>query len=266
MQTINLQNAKIDGMKFAISEIIERLKTFFCVQQNNDLAVLLGINQSTISTWKSRNTIDWDLIIAKCEKINLNWLVTGKGEMLSEELSYVETAKRIAYMTVDTIPDIKESVDSQQKKQNDTTGQLGERLRIFRDYLKLSQVAIADKIGISQQSYAKYETDRNEPSAETLSNLQFLGLSLDWLITGKGSMLEPAPVPDGLRRVTDESDRKKEADNARQIARLEGQLEESRRSFDILAEKVEVAVKACSTSKKIGTGHYSRVGVCPVPG
>ena len=42
----------------------------------------MGIKPNTLSNWYSRNTIDYDLIITKCERIDANWLLTGKGEML----------------------------------------------------------------------------------------------------------------------------------------------------------------------------------------
>lgn len=34
-----------------------------------------------MSNWKSRNTIDYDLLLTKCEGENLNWLFLGRVEM-----------------------------------------------------------------------------------------------------------------------------------------------------------------------------------------
>ncbi len=50
-------------------------------------ATYLGVAPSTISSWLSRNTIDYDLIFAKCENISPEWLLTGEGEMLRPEQS-----------------------------------------------------------------------------------------------------------------------------------------------------------------------------------
>lgn len=45
-------------------------------------AKYIGVAPSTISSWLSRNTIDYDLIFAKCENISSDWLLTGVGNML----------------------------------------------------------------------------------------------------------------------------------------------------------------------------------------
>ena len=42
----------------------------------------IGVTAQAISTWLSRNTFDVDLIYAKCEHINPEWLLTGNGSML----------------------------------------------------------------------------------------------------------------------------------------------------------------------------------------
>ena len=50
----------------------------------SQFANLLGVSPSTISTWKARNTIDYDLIFAKCENLSASWLLSGSGNMLKE--------------------------------------------------------------------------------------------------------------------------------------------------------------------------------------
>lgn len=42
----------------------------------------LGISPQGISTWLSRGTIDYELVYAKCENINADWLLSGEGSML----------------------------------------------------------------------------------------------------------------------------------------------------------------------------------------
>lgn len=42
----------------------------------------LGISPQGVSTWLSRGTIDYELIYAKCENINADWLLSGEGTML----------------------------------------------------------------------------------------------------------------------------------------------------------------------------------------
>ncbi|NPV35104.1 MAG: hypothetical protein HPY80_00390 [Bacteroidales bacterium] len=76
----------------AIFFIIERLKTYFQIVTDIELAKILGIKPNTISTWRNRNSIDWNLIFAKCENINLNWLLTGEGSMLRTEDNQIKPA------------------------------------------------------------------------------------------------------------------------------------------------------------------------------
>ena len=50
-------------------------------------AKYLGVAPSTISTWISRNSLDYDLVFAKCKNISPNWLLTGEGAMLKNEIA-----------------------------------------------------------------------------------------------------------------------------------------------------------------------------------
>lgn len=56
---------------------ITRLKSVLKISTDLQLAAYLGINQSTLSSWKSRNSIDYDKIIEKCNNISLDYLVYG---------------------------------------------------------------------------------------------------------------------------------------------------------------------------------------------
>lgn len=66
------------------SFIINEIKSHLNIKTDSEFADFLGIKQPTVSTWRKRNTIDYELIIAKCDKIDGHWLLTGKGEMLKE--------------------------------------------------------------------------------------------------------------------------------------------------------------------------------------
>ena len=46
--------------------------------------------------------------------------------------------------------------------------ELGERLRILRESVKLSQVKMADLLGVKQSSINRYEQGQSAPSLETL--------------------------------------------------------------------------------------------------
>ncbi|MDR0606506.1 MAG: helix-turn-helix domain-containing protein [Bacteroidales bacterium] len=74
------------------SEILNRIKIGLNIKNDADLARLLEISPATLSNWRSRNSIDYDMVFSKCEFLNLDWLLTGKGEMLKSEDTYINNA------------------------------------------------------------------------------------------------------------------------------------------------------------------------------
>lgn len=77
-------------MKSDKTFIINKIKEYLKFKNDKDFAEFLGIKQNTLSTWKSRNVIDYDLIIAKCDLIDANWLLTGKGNMLKKQEKQIQ--------------------------------------------------------------------------------------------------------------------------------------------------------------------------------
>ena len=63
---------------------------------------------------------------------------------------------------------------------------LGERMKMRRQRLKLTQQQIADAIGLSPQHISAIEQDQRAPSLPFLAKLaEELGVTVDYLITGK---------------------------------------------------------------------------------
>ncbi|MFV0141052.1 helix-turn-helix domain-containing protein [Empedobacter falsenii] len=62
--------------------IIDEIKKHLGFTKDSELADFLGIGQSTISNWRRRNTLDYELILSKCEDLDANWLFRGVGNML----------------------------------------------------------------------------------------------------------------------------------------------------------------------------------------
>lgn len=59
---------------------------------------------------------------------------------------------------------------------------LGERLRILRKELNLTQEDASKGVGVSLNSYRRYECDEREPTAPILVKMaQFYNVSLDYL-------------------------------------------------------------------------------------
>lgn len=64
------------------SLILNKIKLHYKLKNNVDFAKYLGIAPTTLSNWYTRNSIDYELIFTLCEDIDMNWVLSGKGEML----------------------------------------------------------------------------------------------------------------------------------------------------------------------------------------
>jgi phage repressor protein C with HTH and peptisase S24 domain len=65
-------------------QMLIELQNYYGLNKKVSFAENIGISPQTLSNWKSRNTFDAELIYTKCENINSEWLLTGKGVMLKE--------------------------------------------------------------------------------------------------------------------------------------------------------------------------------------
>lgn len=65
-------------------EIEERLKEYFNIKKDGEVAEKLGVTSSRYGNWKKRNTIPYEEIITLCEKENINMteIITGKKESI----------------------------------------------------------------------------------------------------------------------------------------------------------------------------------------
>lgn len=69
---------------------------------------------------------------------------------------------------------------------------LVDRLAEFRESLGLNKTEMADRLGLKQRAYNFYEAGQRKLNPEILDKLSGLGLNLNWLTTGEGSMTLPA--------------------------------------------------------------------------
>lgn len=59
----------------------------------------------------------------------------------------------------------------------------GERLKLLRTRKKLSQQALSDRLGLNRSTYARYETNDNQPDYDTLQTLaDFFEVTVDYLL------------------------------------------------------------------------------------
>lgn len=69
---------------------------------------------------------------------------------------------------------------------------LGERLKQLRSKKELTQAEMAKEIGISQSTYALYETDKRQPDYDKLFSIaQYFAVTTDYLL---GVSDDPRPV------------------------------------------------------------------------
>lgn len=67
-----------------------------------------------------------------------------------------------------------------------------ERLRVFRESLKMKPKDMAERLGLEYQTFYQYEKGTRKIPPEVLEGLAGLGLNLNWLATGEGPMVLPA--------------------------------------------------------------------------
>ena len=97
---------------------------------------------------------------------------------------------------------------------------LGERIAALRRNRGMSQAELAEHLGISPSAMGMYEQGRREPSAQTLVALsRELGVSTDFLLTGKAAAPEEDPLPGLVRQCVDAADRKLESRPDRPFSR-----------------------------------------------
>lgn len=78
-------------------ERLEALIAHYSEGKPTHFAKHIGVAPSTISTWLARDSLDYDLLFAKCEMISPEWLLTGKGNMLKEEETEDVSAPVVSY-------------------------------------------------------------------------------------------------------------------------------------------------------------------------
>ena len=58
--------------------ILNRIKLFYKLRSDAELAKFLGISTATLGNWRGRDYLDYDLIFQKVSSENLMYFLTGK--------------------------------------------------------------------------------------------------------------------------------------------------------------------------------------------
>lgn len=89
-------------------------------------ANFLGVAPSTISSWLARNTMDYDLVFAKCESLSPYWLLTGEGDMI---LSEIEDSRNMAMGSDALIDKLMDRIERQSEKIGEQRREISELKR-----------------------------------------------------------------------------------------------------------------------------------------
>ncbi|GEM_PF-4383202 len=83
-----------------ICDIILRLKIFYDIKKDYELAKILNVSTGKFAMWKQRNTVPYDVITKHCFKTDLNyyWVIYGEGEMLNDKAEIKQLKKESSFM------------------------------------------------------------------------------------------------------------------------------------------------------------------------
>ena len=76
---------------------------------------------------------------------------------------------------------------------------VGQRLKLLRETLNLSQAKLAKKLKVSQSAISKWESgERDIPTAILVRLKKEFGVNLNWLLSGEGKMFSANSEPTNL--------------------------------------------------------------------
>lgn len=73
-------------------DVLDRIKSFYSLKGNTELARFLGVSPNIITNWYRRKTFNLDIILTKCTTVNLNWLLTGEDVGIKNTASQNESS------------------------------------------------------------------------------------------------------------------------------------------------------------------------------
>lgn len=75
-------------------EILIRLKEYYNLKNDKEIALKIGVEQQNITNWKNRNKIPYEELISLClkENINIKYILTGDIE--KKTINYKEELQK----------------------------------------------------------------------------------------------------------------------------------------------------------------------------
>ena len=104
------------------SDRVSSLVEYYGKGNKSEFARLLGTTPQVIATWIARDTMNYDLIYAKCEGLSAHWLLSGEGDMLQAPVATAE------YSGIGQLSDTIQSLCTALNERNKEIGDLRERI------------------------------------------------------------------------------------------------------------------------------------------
>lgn len=76
-------------------KILLKIKEKFGFKSDADFARYIGISPQNLSNWYARQSFDENLLLVKFTNINKQWLLTGEGSILNDEINAVNYGSEI---------------------------------------------------------------------------------------------------------------------------------------------------------------------------
>lgn len=112
-----------------VEKILNRVKNYFDLKNDKELAQFLGIKQTALSMWKKRNYIDMNLLFPKITEVDLEWLIYGESEnRISNTVNELQQTYTAKNKEVEILKDELKKIDVDDKQNSTEVANLKERI------------------------------------------------------------------------------------------------------------------------------------------
>ena len=153
--------------------ISDRIKLIRKGLTQKEFARKIGVSYGAIQNWEVYNQVPNGTALTKIRdvfKIDINWLLTGEGEMINNTAS----------------PEVVENKTTKATCVEEDT--FFSRLKILRDGFGFTQKEVGNKLNVSTNTVQSWEKD-TYPKGDALIILsEMFKCSIDWLLIGEGEV------------------------------------------------------------------------------
>lgn len=125
------------------SLMLNQIKEHLNIKKDVDFAEYLGIKNTTLSAWRTRNAIDERLLYEKCSFLAYGWLMTGEGSMFKESIEHDKFVEEMKVINIST----NEKVDDEimKMKMESLERELKDKERIIEEKERLIQILLGNE-------------------------------------------------------------------------------------------------------------------------